>query len=59
MILNKKLYQPQKLSINTFTIDKPDEVELLGLNIDQEQNFKEHFDKLCHNVQFKLHAVRQ
>ena len=50
MILDKKLYQPQKLSINTFTIDEPDEVELLGLNIDQEQNFKEHFDKLCHNV---------
>ena len=58
MILDKKLYQPQKLSINTFTIDEPDEVELLGLNIDQEQNFKEHFDKLCH-VQFKLHAVRR
>ena len=30
MILSKKLYQPQKLSVNTFKIDEFDEVELLG-----------------------------
>ena len=28
MILSKKLYQPQKLSVNTFTIGESDEVEL-------------------------------
>ena len=39
MILSKKLYQPQKLSIDIFTIDESDEVELLGLNIDKGLNF--------------------
>ena len=36
MILSKKSYQPQKLSVNTFTINESDEVELLGLTIDKE-----------------------
>ena len=31
IILSKKSYQPQKLSVNTFTIDESDEVKLLGL----------------------------
>ena len=39
MILSKKFYQPQKLSVNTFTIDESDGVELLGLTIDKELNF--------------------
>ena len=47
----KKSYQPQKLSVNTFTIDESDEVELLGLTIDKELNFSEHIDKLCRNAQ--------
>ena len=38
MILSKKLYQPQKLSANIFTIDKSDKVELLGLTIDKKLN---------------------
>ena len=46
MILSKKSYQPQKLSINTFTIGKSDEVELLGLTIDKELNFSKHIDKV-------------
>ena len=59
MILSKKSYQPQKLSVNTFTIGKSDEVELLGLTIDKELNFSKHIDKVCHNPQHKLHALRQ
>ena len=35
MILSKKSYRPQKLSVNTFAIDESDEVELLGLTIDK------------------------
>ena len=31
IILSKKSYQPQKLSVNTSTIDESDEVEILGL----------------------------
>ena len=38
MILAKKSYQPQKLFVNTFTIDESDEVELLELTIDKELN---------------------
>ena len=38
MILIKKSYQPQKLFVNTFTIDESDEVELLELTIDKELN---------------------
>ena len=58
MIFSKKSYQPQKLSVNTFTTDESDEVELLGLTIDKELNFSKHIDKLCRNNQYKLHALR-
>ena len=59
MMLSKKSYQPQKLSVNTFTIDESDEVELLGLIIDKELNFSKHIDKLCRNAHYKLHALRR
>ena len=59
MILSKKSYEPRKLSVNTFTIDEYDEVELLELTIDRELNFSKHIDKLCRNVQYKLHAIRR
>ena len=59
MIHSKKLYQPQKHSINTLTTDDSDEVELLGLTIDKELNFSKHIDKLCRNAQYKLHALRR
>ena len=36
MMLSQKSYQPQKLSVNAFTINESDEVELLGLTIDKE-----------------------
>ena len=36
MILSKKSYQPSKLSVNTFTIDEQDKVQLLGLTIDRQ-----------------------
>ena len=59
MILGKKSYQPQKFSVNTFTIDESDEVELLRLAIDKELNLSKHIDKLCRNAQFKIHALRR
>ena len=59
MMLSKKSYQHQKLSVNTFTIDESDEVKLLGLTIDNELNFSKHIDKLCGNAQYKLHALRR
>ena len=52
MILSKRLYQPQKLSVNTITTDESDEVELLGLTIDKELNFSKHINKLCCNAQY-------
>ena len=45
MILSKKSYQPQKPSVNTFAIDKSDEVVLLGLTTDKELSFSKHNDK--------------
>ena len=55
MMLSKRSYQPQKLLINTFTIDESDEVELLGLTVDKQLNFDKHIDKLCRHTQiFKL-----
>ena len=59
MILSKKSYEPRKLSVNTFTIDETDEVELLELTIDRELNFSKHIDKLYRNVQYKLHALKR
>ena len=59
MILSKKWYQPQKLSVNTFTTDESDEVELLGLTIDKELNFSKSIETSCRNAQHKLHALRR
>ena len=59
MMLSKKSYQLQKLSVNTFTINKSDEVELPGLTIDKELNYS-NIDKLqITNAQYKLHALRR
>ena len=54
MMLSKKSYQPQKLSVKTFIIDESDELELLGLTIDKEQNFSKHIDKLCRNLKINF-----
>ena len=51
MILSKKSYQSQKLSVDNFTINDSDEKELLGLAIDKELNFSKHTDILCRNAQ--------
>ena len=59
MILSKKSYQPRKLSVNTFTINESNEVELLGPTIDEDLKFSRYNDKLCRNAQYKLHALRQ
>ena len=54
-MFRKRSHQPQKLLVNTFSIDESDEVELLGLTIDKQLNFDKHIDKLCRNTQiFKL-----
>ena len=59
MMLSKKSYQLQKLSVNTFTINESDEVELPGLTIDKELNYS-NIDKLqITNAQYKLHALRR
>ena len=50
IILSIKSYQPQKLSVNTFTTDESDEVELLGLTTGKELNFSKPIDKLCRNA---------
>ena len=34
-------------------------MELLGLTIDQELNFRKRIGKLCRNSQYKLHALRR
>ena len=60
MMLSKKSYQLQKLSVNTFTINESDEVELPGLTIDKELNYSKHIDKLqITNAQYKLQALRR
>ena len=59
IILSKKSYQRQKLFVDNFKTDESDEVGLLELAIHKEPNFSNHIDKLCHNVQCKLHALRQ
>ena len=59
MIPSKKSDQPQNLSVNTFTINESNEVELIWLTIDKRLNFSKHIDKLCRNAQYKLHALRQ
>ena len=51
IILSKKSYQSQKLSVSTFTIDESDEVESLGLTIDKELNFR---DVMMLNINFRL-----
>ena len=59
MMLSKKSYQLQKLSVNTFTINESDEVELPGLTIDKELNYS-NIDKLqITNAQYKLYALRR
>ena len=54
MIHSIKFYQTKKIFVNTFTIDESDEMELLGLTIDKELNFRKHF-----NAQYKHHALRR
>ena len=56
MIFSKKSCQPQKLPVNTLTIDESDEVELLRLTTDKELDFSKHINKLCRmlNITFTL-----
>ena len=56
MILSKKSYEPQKRSVNTFTINEFNEVELLGLTIDKELNFSKQWANyvVMLNINFML-----
>ena len=56
-IFSKKSYQPQKPSVNAFTIDESDKVELLGLTISKELNFSKHIDKLCRDTLYKIRTL--
>ena len=60
MMLSKKSYQAHKLSVNTFTINESNEVELLGLTIEKELHFSKQIDKLTNyvvmlNINFMLY----
>ena len=59
IILSKKSYQRQKLSVNIFAIDECNKVELVGLIIDKKLNFSKDIDKLGRNAQYKPHALRR
>ena len=59
MILSKKSYLDQKLSVNAFTINKSDEVELLGLIIGKELNFSKGNDRLSCNTEYALRQIRK
>ena len=47
------------MKVRSITINKSDEVELLGITIDKDLNFKKHIENLCRTPQYKLHALRR
>ena len=59
MILGKKKRLKYSPKIGSITIKESDEVELLGITIDKDLNFKKHIENLCRTAQYKLHALRR
>ena len=59
MILGKKKRLKYCLEIGSITTKESDEVELLGITIDNDLNFKKHIENLCRTAQYKLHALRR
>ena len=59
MILGKGTRQTVILNINNIRIREPQNVELLGLTIDNRLSFKDHISMLCCRANYKLHALRR
>ena len=47
------------LNINNINIGKSQNVELLGLTINNQLTFKDHINMLCLRANYKLHALRR
>ena len=58
MILGKSTRQTIILNINNIEITESQNVELLGLTIDNRLTFKDH-NMLCRRASYKLHALRR
>ena len=59
MILGKSTRQTIILNINNIKIRESQNVELLGLTIDNRLTFKDHINMLCRRANYKLHALRR
>ena len=59
MILGKSTRQTIILNINNIKIRESQNVELLGLTIDNRRTFKDHINMLCRRASYKLHALRR
>ena len=59
MILGKSKRQTIILNINNIKIRESQNVELLGLIIDNRLTFKDHINMLCRRGNYKLHALRR
>ena len=60
MILGKSTRKTIMLNINKASkIRESQNVELLGLPIDNRLTFKDHINMLCRRASYKLHALRR
>ena len=59
MIFGKKNRQKYGLETSSKTFVESDQVELLGITIDKDLNFKKHIKNLCPTAQYKVHALRR
>ena len=59
MILGKDTRQTITLNINNIKIRESQNVELLGLIIDNRLTFKGQINMLCRRANYKLHALRR
>ena len=59
MVLGIKITALCRLNVNGKIIPCSDEVQLLGITIDNELKFKKHIEDLCKRASCKLHALRR
>ena len=59
MILGKSKRQTLILNINNIKIRESQNIELLGLKIDNRLTFKDHINMSCRRANYKLHALRR
>ena len=59
MILGKSTRQTIILNINNIKIRESQNVELLGLTIDNRLTIKDHINMLCRRTSYKIHALRR